>query len=169
MPAVTGKSSVQDNEVASRLFYFHTYILCMFGSLQMYYMHLVPLSNSLTFTANKLVQNPQTKRPVISPSVRPLEQSISSSSIRNQILVALDRQKKSLRIPRPPAGAPESCIKTTTGKTSRGVSLSRCLSLPCWGRVHVLCTSVLDDLTAVDNLRVRPRLTTLGIGLRAGG
>ncbi|KAL5677625.1 hypothetical protein ACJX0J_013756, partial [Zea mays] len=38
------------------------------------------------------------------------------------------------------------------------------LSYPC--RVHVLCTSVLDDLTAVENLRVRPRLTTLGIGLR---
>lgn len=61
MPAVTGKSSVQDNEVASRLFYFHT-ILCMFGSLQMYCMHMVPLSNSLPFTANKLVQNPQTKK-----------------------------------------------------------------------------------------------------------
>jgi hypothetical protein len=35
--------------------------------------------------------------------------------------------------------------------------------------VHVLCTSVLDDLTAVENLRVRPRLTTLGIGLRVSG
>lgn len=79
MPAVTGKSSVQDNEVASRLFYFHTYILCMFGSLHMYCIHMVPLSNSLPFTANKLVQNPQTKRSVIFPSVRPLEQSISSS------------------------------------------------------------------------------------------
>jgi hypothetical protein len=94
----------------------------------------------------------------------------SSSSIRNQILIWHSIGKRNLYAsPRPPAGAPESCIKTTTGKTLRGVSLSRCLSLPCWGRVHVLCTSVLDDLTAVENLRVRPRLTTLGIGLRVSG
>jgi hypothetical protein len=94
----------------------------------------------------------------------------SSSSIRNQILMALDRQKKSLRIP--PAGRPvplKVASKPLPEKTSRSVSLSRCLSVPCWGKVHVLCTSVLDDLTAVENLRVRPRLTTLGIGLRVSG
>lgn len=137
----------------------------MFGSLHMYCMHMVPLSNSLPFTANKLVQNPQTKRSVIFPSVRPLEQSISSSFNSEPESHSIGKRNLCAS-PRPPAGAPESCIKTTTGKTSRGVSLSRCLSLPCWGRVHVLCTSVLDDLTAVENLRVRPRLTTLGIGLR---
>jgi hypothetical protein len=84
--------------------------------------------------------------------------------------MALDRQKKSLRIP--PAGRPvplKVASKPLPEKTSRSVSLSRCLSVPCWGKVHVLCTSVLDDLTAVENLRVRPRLTTLGIGLRVSG